>query len=48
MASRHASYVPSVTMRLNGPAGDQIWTSTINTETHFNLAARGPGTYKIW
>jgi hypothetical protein len=47
-ASRNAHYVPSVTARLFSPAGDQIWTSLINTETHFNIAATGPGAYKIW
>lgn len=47
-SSRHAHYVPSVTARLHGPAGDQIWTALVNTDTHFNLAAPGPGVYKIW
>lgn len=46
-SSRHAHYVPSVTARLHGPAGDQIWTALVNTDTHFNLAAPGPGVYKI-
>jgi hypothetical protein len=40
--------VPSVTARLHGPNGEQIWTAQIDTETHFNLAASGPGIYKIW
>jgi len=49
VASRHSHYVPSVTMRLHAPpGGEQMWTSAINNEAHFNLAARGPGTYKIW
>lgn len=46
-SSRNAHYVPSVTARLHGPNGEQIWTAQIDTETHFNLAASGPGIYKI-
>ena len=40
---------PSVSLRLLSPQGDQMWSQTsVSNEVHFNVAARGPGTYKAW
>jgi hypothetical protein len=38
-----------LTSQVHGPAGEQLWSeSNVHTENHFNLAARGPGMYKVW
>lgn len=41
-------YVPFVTIRVLSPTGDQIWQQQhVYSETHFNVGARGPGSYKV-
>ncbi|WIA35079.1 hypothetical protein OEZ86_003566 [Tetradesmus obliquus] len=41
-------YIPYVTIRLHSPQGDQMWSQqNVQSEAHFNIAARGPGTYKV-
>ncbi|KAG2423224.1 hypothetical protein HXX76_015481 [Chlamydomonas incerta] len=41
-------YVPFVTIRVLSPTGDQIWQQQhVYQETHFNVGARGPGSYKV-
>ncbi|GFR48360.1 hypothetical protein Agub_g10250 [Astrephomene gubernaculifera] len=41
-------YVPFVTIRVLSPTGDQLWQQQhVYSETHFNVGARGPGTYKV-
>ncbi|MEW5310235.1 MAG: hypothetical protein WDW38_002052 [Sanguina aurantia] len=40
-------YVPFITVQLWSPQGDQIWQALhVYSEAHFNVAARGPGSYK--
>lgn len=37
-----------VTIQLFSPQGDEMWTQQhVTSESHFNIAARGPGTYKL-
>lgn len=41
-------YTPFITARVLSPTGEQIWQQQhIYSETHFNVAARGPGSYKV-
>ncbi|EFJ44551.1 hypothetical protein VOLCADRAFT_121295 [Volvox carteri f. nagariensis] len=41
-------YVPFVTIRVLSPTGDQLWQQQhVYSETHFNVGARGPGSYKV-
>ncbi|MEW5305163.1 MAG: hypothetical protein WDW36_007724 [Sanguina aurantia] len=41
-------YVPFITVQLWSPQGDQIWQALhVYSEAHFNVAARGPGSYKV-
>ncbi|KAF8056388.1 U2 small nuclear ribonucleoprotein B [Scenedesmus sp. PABB004] len=48
VSPRTAGHVPAVTVRLHSPQGDQMWSQhNVQTEAHFNIAARGPGTYKV-
>ncbi|GBF91187.1 hypothetical protein Rsub_04856 [Raphidocelis subcapitata] len=45
---RHENVPASATARLYSPSGELMWTqSHVDAESHFNIAARGPGTYKI-
>jgi hypothetical protein len=35
--------------QLYSPAGELMWSQAhVNSEAHFNIAARGPGSYKVW
>lgn len=48
VSPRQPHYVPYVTIRLHSPQGDQMWSQqNVQNEAHFNIAARGPGTYKV-
>jgi hypothetical protein len=40
---------PLALAQVLSPQGDQMWQQQ-NTqhEVHFNIAARGPGSYKVW
>lgn len=41
-------YTPFVTARVLSPSGEQVWQQQhIYSESHFNVAARGPGSYKV-
>lgn len=36
-------------LQVLSPQGDQMWQQqNTQNEVHFNIAARGPGTYKVW
>lgn len=40
-------YVPFITVRVLSPTGEQIWQQQhVYSESHFNMAARGPGSYR--
>lgn len=40
---------PRLPAQVLGPTGDQIWQQQhVYQETHFNVGARGPGSYKVW
>lgn len=49
MVSGYSQYfVPFVTIKINAPDGEQIWTQQhVYSETHFNVGARGAGTYSV-
>ncbi|KAJ9530033.1 hypothetical protein QJQ45_023311 [Haematococcus lacustris] len=41
-------YVPFITIQVFSPHGEQIWQQAhIYSESHFNVGAPGPGTYKV-
>lgn len=41
-------YVPFVTVRVLTPSNEEIWQQQhVYSETHFNVGARGPGSYKV-
>lgn len=45
---RYPNYNPVTTLRLHSPSGEQMWSEqNIQSEAHFNIAAHGPGTYKL-
>lgn len=36
-------------LQVHAPSGVQMWSQqNIQQEAHFNLAAHGPGAYKVW
>lgn len=38
-----------VLVQLLSPNGEQIWSQqNVQSEVHFNIAAHGPGVYKLW
>eukprot|EP00879_Flechtneria_rotunda_P020840 GHRR01021941.1.p1 GENE.GHRR01021941.1~~GHRR01021941.1.p1 ORF type:complete len:198 (+),score=28.95 GHRR01021941.1:153-746(+) len=45
---RHPHHIPYLTVRLHSPQGDQMWSQqNVQSEAQFNVAAGGPGTYKL-
>mmetsp|Transcript_18813 Transcript_18813/g.32111 ORF Transcript_18813/g.32111 Transcript_18813/m.32111 type:complete len:233 (+) Transcript_18813:85-783(+) len=41
-------YVPFISIKLIAPGGDQLWQQEhVYSESHMNVAARGPGSYKV-
>jgi hypothetical protein len=45
----HCIQTTPLLRQLYSPSGELMWTQThVDTEAHFNIAARGAGTYKIW
>lgn len=49
LASISARSSLPATPQVLSPTGDQIWQQQhVYSETHFNVGARGPGSYKVW
>eukprot|EP00775_Hariotina_reticulata_P006937 gene6937-7155_t len=48
VSAKRPGYTPYVTLRVHSPQGDQMWSqAAVQSEAHFNIAARGHGTYKV-
>lgn len=40
---------PTACLQVLSPTNEQIWQQQhVYSETHFNVGARGPGSYKVW
>lgn len=48
VTSRQAHHMPAVTVLLYSPTGELMWSQAhVDSEAHFNVAARGHGNYKV-